>query len=113
MNAVKTNMQGREAHGHTHTHTLFVVSFSDVRGLMFGWIQRVGSSFSSSGGGGFQPPSSPAFGRSIVTLCVSVSRGSPGSCARVCDSVCPLHTLTVKLQQYNSGCCSGVPAVLA
>lgn len=84
--------------------------------LMFGRIQRVGplvlvlwqrcfffSLISSS----------PAFGRSIVTLCVSVSMGSPGSCARVCDSVCPLHTLTVKLQQYNSGCCSGVPMVLA
>lgn len=70
-------------------------------------------SFFFSGSGAFQPPSSPAFGRSSVTLCVSVSRGSPDSCARVCDSVCPLHTLTVKLRQYNSGCCSRVPAVLA
>lgn len=44
-----------------------------------------------SQGRGSSSSCSPAFGRSVVTLCVSASRGSPGGCARVIVCVSASH----------------------
>lgn len=77
-----------QTHASFSIYSFIYLSFELFSCPGFKW--GVWPSFCSSGSGCFQQPSSPAFCRSIVTPCVSVSRGSLGSC--LCVIVCVRFT---------------------
>lgn len=101
------------AQAHTFFFFFVVVSFSDVQAWCLGGFGGVGPSLSVSlAAVVFIRQALPHLAGQLWH-CVCQWAGGLLVVVRVYDSVCPLHTLTVKLQRYNSGCCSGVPAVLA